>query len=159
MVKTHDPNRITALVQAHPYHIDSLLQLSEISRNSGNITQAAELVERALFAFEKSFHPTFNIANGSSRLDFRRVESRPFFTAIFRQMNFVSRKGCWKTAFEYCKLLYSLDPLRDPLGAMLSIDLFAIKAGELQWLIDVYDEWKVERQLEVFVNWRSISIF
>jgi hypothetical protein len=69
-------------------------------------------------------------------------------------MNFVARKGCWLTAFNYCKLLYSLDPIRDPLGAMLSIDLFAIKAGETKWLIEFYNQFKGERQLEVFVNWR-----
>lgn len=73
-VASHNPDQLTALVQHHPYHIDSLLQLSHISRASGNTTQAAELIERALYAFEKSFHPSFNISTSQRRLDFRRLE-------------------------------------------------------------------------------------
>ncbi|KAL3901050.1 MAG: hypothetical protein SGCHY_000900 [Lobulomycetales sp.] len=154
VVATHDPNRITFLVQQYPYHIDSLLQLSEISRQSGNVTQSAELVERAVFAFEKALHPSFNIAKGLSRLDFRRVESRPFFLCIFRHMNFLARKGCWSTAFEFCRLLLSLDPVNDPLGAKLIIDLYALKSGHLAWLEKAYTRWRVSGQLNALVNWR-----
>ncbi|TPX62643.1 hypothetical protein PhCBS80983_g00289 [Powellomyces hirtus] len=44
-VATHDPNTIQQLLHLYPYHIDSLLQLSEIAKHSGDITLAAELVE------------------------------------------------------------------------------------------------------------------
>ena len=63
-------------------------------------------VERALFAFEKAFHPTFQFSTCTCKLDYDRVESRAFFLAVFRQIKIVERQGCWRTALEWTKLLF-----------------------------------------------------
>lgn len=98
-----------------PYHIDSLLQLSEVCKANGDAAMGAELIgiffalfnnlERALYSFEKTFHPMFNLSTGTSRLDFDRVENRSLFLALFRHVDVIARKGCWRTAFEFQKLL------------------------------------------------------
>ena len=57
------------------------------------------------------------------------------------------RRGCVRTAFEFARLLYSLDPWTDPHGALLHLDYIAIKmikSGMGQWLLDIWDyfnEW------------------
>ena len=64
------------LLNEHPFHIDSMLQLSEICKMGEDSTRAAELVERTLYALEAAFHPLFNLAVGTSRLDYKRYENK-----------------------------------------------------------------------------------
>lgn len=44
-----------------------------------------------------------------------------------------------RTAFEFARLLYALDPWTDPHGALLHLDYLALKTGMGQWLLDVWD--------------------
>lgn len=46
----------------------------------------------------------------------------------------IGRKGCVRSALECCKLLLSLDE-RDPQGALFQLDFFALRAGQLEWLL------------------------
>jgi hypothetical protein len=51
----------------------------------------------------------------------------------------LQRQGCMRSAFEFARLLFSLDPSTDPHGALLHLDYLAIRAGMGQWLLDVWD--------------------
>lgn len=51
----------------------------------------------------------------------------------------LQRRGCVRTAFEFARLLYSLDPWGDPHGALLHLDYLAVKCGMWQWLLDVWE--------------------
>ncbi|KAJ2695644.1 hypothetical protein GGH99_000037 [Coemansia sp. RSA 1285] len=142
-VVRNDADAIAAIVYHHPYHVDALLQLSEIIKQTGGeFGEAAALVERALYAFEQGFAPQFNIAAGTARLDFRRIESRGLFLAVFRHMQFLARRGCWRTAFEVNKLLLSLAPKRDPYGALLTLDFHAMKAAQYEYVVRFADQWE-----------------
>ncbi|KAJ1957955.1 hypothetical protein GGI12_004873 [Dipsacomyces acuminosporus] len=141
-VMTHNADAIAALVYQHPYHVDALLQLSEIiKQTSGDFGEAAELVERALYAFENGFAPKFSAINGTARLDFRRIESRSFFLALFRHMQFMARRGCWRTVFEVNKVLLSLDPEQDPYGALLTLDFHALKCKQYEYVQAFVRDW------------------
>lgn len=48
------------------------------------LQMSSELIERALYAMESSFHPLFNLAVGTSRLDYRRQENRSEITSECR---------------------------------------------------------------------------
>ncbi|CAG8679446.1 7525_t:CDS:2, partial [Dentiscutata heterogama] len=74
-VATHDPNTIYALLRDNPYHIDSLLQMSDIYKMSSDLVMAQEFLERALYAFERNFHIKFNITRGTSRMSYKRYEN------------------------------------------------------------------------------------
>jgi hypothetical protein len=63
------------------------------------------------------------------------VENRPFFLALHRQVIDLQRRGVYRTAFEFAKLLLSLDPWSDPHGAYLHLDFLAIKSGMHSWLL------------------------
>src|ERR1700721_1026766 len=64
----------------------------------------------------------------------------------------LQRRGCVRTAFEFARLLYSLDPWTDPHGALLHLDYVAIKSGMGQWLLDVWDHFNQESQHRNRVN-------
>ncbi|KAG0356542.1 transcriptional repressor TCF25-domain-containing protein [Gamsiella multidivaricata] len=151
-VASYDPGNLVALLRESPFHIDSLLQLSEVSKHNGDNSLAGEFIEQALYAFEKSFHSLFNIASGAVRLNFMEVENRSFFLAIHRHIQFLGRRGCWRTAFEFNRLLLSLDPKNDPLGALLSIDFYALKAQEYVYLTKLYERMEVDHGLNRMPN-------
>jgi hypothetical protein len=47
----------------------------------------------------------------------------------------LQRRGLYRTAFEFAKLLLSLDPWSDPHGALLHLDFLAIKCAMHSWLL------------------------
>ncbi|KAI8642380.1 transcriptional repressor TCF25-domain-containing protein [Parasitella parasitica] len=146
-IATHNAEALLFLTRRHPYHVDSLLQLSEIAKDSGDWTAAGDFIERALYACERALHPQFSLSNGSARLSYKRSENRSFFLAVFRHIQFLTRRGCWKTAFEFNKLLFSLDPTSDPLGALLSLDYHALSSKDYDYVIKMQSQWKTDGNL------------
>ncbi|KAH7916643.1 transcriptional repressor TCF25-domain-containing protein [Hygrophoropsis aurantiaca] len=139
-VGSGDPEALWRVLQKLPWHVDTLLQLSEVFRHREEYSQAVDYVDRALYAYERAFVGTFTFTNGINRLDFDRVENRPFFLALHRQVTDLQRRGCIRTAFEFGRLLYSLNPWLDPHGVLLHLDFLAIKSGMGSWLLDVWNE-------------------
>ncbi|KAI7902170.1 transcriptional repressor TCF25-domain-containing protein [Cokeromyces recurvatus] len=143
-VATYNPEALLFLVRRHPYHVDSLLQLSEVAKHSGDWTTAGDFIERALYACERALHPQFSLSTGTVRLSYKRSENRSFFLAIFRHIQFLTRRGCWRTAFEFSKLLFSLDPESDPLATMLTLDYHALSCREYEYILKMQSEWKTK---------------
>ncbi|MBN3316604.1 TCF25 factor, partial [Atractosteus spatula] len=151
-VESMDPNNIVLLLQMNPYHIDSLLQLSDVCRIQEDQEMARDLIERALYSFECAFHPIFSLTSGTCRLDYLRPENRAFYLALYKHMMFLEKRGCPRTALEFCKLILSLDPDNDPLCMLLLIDFLSLRAREYSFLIRLYDEWEVHRNLSQLPN-------
>ncbi|KAI4470318.1 nulp1-related [Holotrichia oblita] len=158
-VESLNPDNILAIINEHPYHVDALIQLSDLCRLSEDLAMAAEFIERALYCLECAFHPLFNIAQGNCRLDYRRQENRSLYITLFKHLLFVGGRACYRTALEFCKLLLSLDPDGDPLAIKLAIDFYAIRAKEFTWLIDFYEEWESSKNLSQLPNFAfSIAV-
>ncbi|KAA8493964.1 Transcription factor 25 [Porphyridium purpureum] len=138
VVRAHDPNELVHLISRFPTHIESLLQLSEVYRQMGELDRAAEFVERALYVLEGCWPISFKPFQGSCRLRYEVQENRALFVALFRNHQLVSRRGLNHTALEVTKLLWNLDPVRDPMGCALFLDTYALLSQELMTLIDVY---------------------
>ncbi|XP_070816683.1 ribosome quality control complex subunit TCF25 [Chaetodon trifascialis] len=151
-VESMDPNNIVALLQLNPYHIDSLLQLSDVCRIQEDQEMARDLIERALYSFECAFHPLFSLTSGTSRLDYLRPENRAFYLALYKHMMFLEKRGCPRTALEYCKLILSLDPDSDPLCMLLLIDFLMLRSREYQPLLQLYQDWEEHRNLSQLPN-------
>ncbi|KAJ7039442.1 transcriptional repressor TCF25-domain-containing protein [Mycena alexandri] len=145
IVYSGDPNGFYGLLQKFPWHVDTLLQLAEVFRHREEYAQAVEYVDRALFAYERAFFGSYNLTTGLNRLDFDHIENRPFFLAVHRQTTDLQRRGCVRTAFEFARLLLSLDPSNDPHGALLHLDFLAVKTGMEQWLLDMFDLYATRR--------------
>ncbi len=56
---------------------------------SSEHSQAADFIGRALFTYERAFVGAFTFTNGLNRLDFDRVENRPFYLALHRHVMYV----------------------------------------------------------------------
>ncbi|KAF7979523.1 hypothetical protein HWV62_42100 [Athelia sp. TMB] len=138
-VNAGDPEVFWRILEKLPWHADTLMQLSEVYRHREEYTPAVDYTERALFAYERSFVGAFTFTGGTNRLDFDRVENRPFFLALHRQITDLQRRGCYRTAFEFARLLLSLDPWSDPHGAACHLDFLAIKSGMGGWLLEMWD--------------------
>ncbi|CAL4138361.1 unnamed protein product, partial [Meganyctiphanes norvegica] len=145
-------NKITALLNQEPFHVDTLLQVSDIFRLGDDSAMAAQLLERALYVLETAAHPLFNMTTGTCRLNYKQQENRSFFIALFRHILNVGRQGCYRTALELCKLLLSLSPDEDPLAVALMIDFYALKAQQYAWLVQFYHHYESSKNLSMLPN-------
>lgn len=148
---SYDPNTIAMLLDHHPYHLESLLALAEVYKQLGEYQQSVECLERSIFALECAWHPSFNPFNGSCRLPFSCDTNKPFFFALSKHMQHLGRRGCHRSALEVCKLLLSLDG-DDPLGALFSIDYFALRAEQFEWLERFTDCYSNDSSLGLLPN-------
>lgn len=151
-VETMDSDNIIKIINQQPYHVDSLIQLSELCKMSEDYSMASELIEHAIFALESSFHSMFSIVAGTSRLDYRRQENRALFVVLFKHAQFLESRACSRTALEITKFLLTLDPDNDPLAVILVIDFYAIRAKQFEWLIQLFEEWEESHSLSQLPN-------
>lgn len=145
IVMSGDPEGFNHLLRAQPYHADTLLQLAEVYSHREEYSTASDFIDRALFTYERAFVGAFNFMGGCHRLDFDRVENRPFFLALHRQLVDLHRRGCTRTAFEFAKVLYSLDPWTDPHGSLLHLDGLAIQTGMHEWMLDTWEYFETNK--------------
>lgn len=131
-VASMDPNRLIILLQHNPYHISTLLQVSEIAKQERDHTTSGDLLERALFSFGRAVHSTFakNLSEGKARLDFRRAENREFWLASWRYIQNLTMRATWRTIYEWAKMLLSLSPKNDPYALWLVLDQYAVRSRQ-----------------------------
>ncbi|KAI1179858.1 transcriptional repressor TCF25-domain-containing protein [Nemania sp. FL0916] len=137
LVQMMDPMRLVHYLHSHPYHISSLIQVSQVAKQDQNAALSADLCERALFTFGRVAISNFRLKmeQGKARLDFRRPENRQFWLAGYHYLKNLMMKGTYRTALEWAKLLFSMD-LSDPYGMIHFIHPLAIRAHESKWFID-----------------------
>lgn len=104
---------------------------------------SSELCERALFTFGRVTTSAFRqgLEQGRARLDFRRPENRQFWLAGYHYLRSLLRKGTFRTALEWSKLLYALDPT-DPFAMRHYLHFLAVRSYEGQWLLKFLDDLK-----------------
>ena len=146
-VASMDPEQMVRLLHQNPYHISTLLQVSEIAKQQRDNASASDLLERALFTFGRSVHSTFssNLSAGKARLSFSRPENREFFLAIWRYIATLGVRATWRTALEWARLLLSLSPEEDPYCIRLLIDQLALRGREPAALIALVESDVLER--------------
>ena len=151
-VQSYDPDMLLMSLRQSPFHIDTLLQASEYYRHQGDHTQGAELIERALFTLDDAMDPSFNISTGRVRLPFGITENRIFYLVLWKEIQNLGKRGCWRTCFEFTKLLLSLDPINDPYGVLLCLDFHAFRAGMHQYLVEFRNHWPDQAQIVTLPN-------
>lgn len=114
--------------------------MSEIAKQERDHATAGDLLERALFSFGRALHPQFStaIAQGRARLDFRRSENREFFLAGWRYIQNVSMRATWRTAYEWARLVYQMDPVNDPYAVLYMMDQVALRARQPELFLRLY---------------------
>ncbi|KAM8711032.1 hypothetical protein ACLKA7_017631 [Drosophila subpalustris] len=147
-----DSEFLITLIKRCPYHVDSLVQLSEVCKMTEDFALASELIERALLLLESSLHINFSLTSGNSRLDYRRQENRAFFIVLFKHAQYLEERACCRTAFEISKLLLSLQPDVDPLAMVLVLDYYALRSKQHAWLVEFYEQYNATRNLAQLPN-------
>lgn len=147
-----DSEFLITLIKRCPYHVDSLVQLSEVCKMTEDFALASELIERALLLLESSLHINFSLTSGNSRLDYRRQENRAFYIVLFKHAQYLEERACCRTAFEISKLLLSLQPDVDPLAMILVIDYYALRSKQFAWLVEFYEQFNATRNLAQLPN-------
>ncbi|KAL4781893.1 transcriptional repressor TCF25-domain-containing protein [Aspergillus varians] len=152
-VESMDPQRMIQLLQYNPYHISTLLQVSEIAKHQSDHAVSADLLERALFNFGRSVHSSFGnrLKEGKARLDFVHSENRELWLVGWRYIANLGMKGTWRTAYEWAKLLLSLDP-KDPYCMRLMIDNLALRGREWSHFIDLCTQTRLSKEWEHLPN-------
>ncbi|TYZ58865.1 hypothetical protein PybrP1_000501 [[Pythium] brassicae (nom. inval.)] len=136
--RTHDPNIMGHFLQRYPYHIDALLQMSEVFQHHGQMDHAADCIKRCMYALELAWADQFDVARGECRMDISTEHNAGFFRALFLLMKQVGRRGCMRSAFETAKLLLGLDPLGDPMHVLLAVDYYALTSRQCQFILDLH---------------------
>ncbi|KAL6242066.1 hypothetical protein RBB50_010978 [Rhinocladiella similis] len=138
-VESMDPQQMIGLLSMHPYHIATLLQVSEIAKHQGDHAVSGDLLERALFSFGKSVHSSFpaSLRTGVARMPFDKPANRELYLAIWRYIKNLEMRGTWRTAFEWTKILLQLNPITDPYGVTLMIDQLALRGRQHAQLIEI----------------------
>jgi hypothetical protein len=147
----NDLNGVASVLLYHPYHIDSLVTLSEYFKFSGEHQMSADSTAKILYAFECAWSPMFTPLQGNSQLKYTHESNKPFLDTLFVHMKNMDRRGCHRCALEICKFLLSLDS-DDPKGALFCIDYFALRAEEYLWLEQFSEEYKSDNSLWLFPN-------
>ncbi|KAI7740975.1 hypothetical protein M8C21_006886 [Ambrosia artemisiifolia] len=148
---SHDLNTIASILLHHPYHIDSLITLADYFKFSGELQMSADATAKALYALECAWHPLFTPLQGNCQLKYEHDTNKPFFTTLFAHMKNMDRRGCHRSALELCKLLISLDS-DDPMGALICIDYFSLRAEEYKWLERFSEEYNSDNSMWLYPN-------
>lgn len=141
VVMTPDPESLMQLLQQHPYHVETLLQVAMVMLRQGNNKATSNaLVEKCLFVFDRSFNKRFHemLQDGKNeliRLPYESFMNRQFYLCLFRVITGLAERSTFYTALCYCKLLLSMSPAEDPLGVRYFLDHYAILSDEYQYLV------------------------
>ncbi|KAK5956243.1 hypothetical protein OHC33_002818 [Knufia fluminis] len=140
-VESMQAEAIISLLQKYPYHISTLLQVSEIAKHQGDSSLSGDLLERALFTFGRSVNSSFPTAfrEGTARLSFDKPANRELYLTIWRYIRNLEQRGTWKTAFEWAKLLLQFNTTSDPFGVTLMIDQLALRGRQHEQFLALTD--------------------
>lgn len=163
LVELGDINLVHSFASRHPLHVDALIVMSDYLRMAGSAPEALELTERALYILEKCtlatddphLAPTTGLIDGHLRIPYDCPENRRLHLVLARYVQFLTRKGCYRTALEYGKICWSLDPLIDPLGMRLIVDFLALQAGQYDWFDSAFSQ--VDEEYPWMANWTFSS--
>lgn len=116
----------------YPYNVSILNQLAGNGINTGQASsESADLIERALYVFNRALLTSSQAVLGQSKFQFKFVENRQFYRTLYLYIDILARRGLWNTTLEFSKLIYSLDdPDYDPYGCRYMMDHFAVQGGD-----------------------------
>ena len=122
---TMDIHQLIQFLQRNFYHHESLVYFADFLRLQGRFAEASDFLERCLYAFESSFSFDFlfvqralgkntdenftpliemDLSNNCEPLN------KTFCECLLKYIDILGRKGCNRTALEFCKLLLGLSP-------------------------------------------------
>lgn len=107
------------------------------------------MLEQILYIYEDSlgfeFVKIFDDTNNRLALAVEDNKyASTFFAAMLKFIDLLGKKGCYRAALEYNKVLLKLNPESDPAGALLCIDYNALSCKAYDYLIYFIKHFAVE---------------
>ncbi len=133
---SNDPQALFNFSQLHPGHVDSLYAIGEFLRLQGNYRDADALIQKVIYIYEMAapYELGTFVRDQVSKFQLHYDEySTSFFMSLFKFMDILGKKGCFKAALEYNKLLLKLN-MGDPTACLLCMDFNAISAKEYAFI-------------------------
>ena len=135
---SNDVQQMFDFLQRNPYHTDALYNIGEFFRLKGNYKEADSLIQRIIYIYEYSSQYNIGLFVKEERPK-RQVAygrySSSLFMALFKFVDILGKKGCYRAALEYCKFLLKLN-LTDPAACLLCLDYNALSAKQYSYLLD-----------------------
>jgi hypothetical protein len=131
-VSTGNPHELLNFLHFHPFHVEGLLLMERIFMQTGQFSEAFDLVARAVHAFEVSFHPRFvqqALVGGARVSSSESKENKLFVSAIALLALHSQRRGSHRAALALSKLLLGFDPT-DPTLVLLRVDSRCVRAHD-----------------------------
>ncbi|CAD6198933.1 unnamed protein product [Caenorhabditis auriculariae] len=150
----HDVEMINEILVQTGYHLNSLLSIANVMRMQDDFTQSCDFIERGIYFCEQHFAAQFQPMSWKHRIDYLDYENRAFYLLLHRHLLNIVHKRCFETALNVAKLIFKMDPQRDPLAIILIIDTIAINALQYKWLISFYNAAKSWKNLHLLPNMR-----
>eukprot|EP01059_Diplonema_ambulator_P002786 TRINITY_DN12421_c0_g1_i1.p1 TRINITY_DN12421_c0_g1~~TRINITY_DN12421_c0_g1_i1.p1 ORF type:complete len:669 (+),score=251.11 TRINITY_DN12421_c0_g1_i1:31-2007(+) len=126
-----------ALLYRYPYYIPTLLKYNEIVCQMGEFSEGAAMIDQALYTASIAAPPEFSwVAPFTAReMPFEGASKEVFLTIMVKVQSMIKR-GCYRTALEWIKMLFNLNK-KDPCHTLLLIDYCATKSGMWTWFMDL----------------------
>lgn len=134
---SNDINALFMFMQTHPEHVDSVYAVGEFLRLQGNYRDADNLIQRVIYIYEMAASYDLNEFIKSEMVNKQIVYdtySTSLFMSLFKFMDILGKKGCYRAALEYNKFLLKIN-LNDPTACILCIDFNSISAKCSDYLI------------------------
>ncbi|KFD70999.1 hypothetical protein M514_16750 [Trichuris suis] len=151
-IRSPNLRSLTIFLRKHPYHVNSMIQCSEMLYYRDDLNTAQDLNEMAIYSLECSFHSCFTITGGDCRLDYNTYENRAIYIVLFTEVIHCLRNGCRRSALEYCKLILCLDKFDDPLAMVLIIDYLYLLNEMYDTVIELEKQFDTDRCLDLLPN-------
>lgn len=135
------------LFAQYPYNVSILNQIASNGLQTGQASESADLIERALYVFNRALLTSSAAILGQSRFPFKYVENRQFYRTLYLYIDILARRGLWNTTLEFSKLINSLDN-SDPYGCCYMMDHFAVQGGDTGAV-----EYMLEKQLAPHIGY------
>lgn len=124
--------------------MDSLLQLCAACRHTQQVDLYVDFLERIIYKFQSTWHHLFNpFKHDNTRVPYSHEKNRSFYFAILQYIFQVGKRGCARTAMEYCKLLFNLDHT-DPMAVLYIFDYQCMRCQEYKFLYSLYHKYDLQ---------------
>jgi hypothetical protein len=147
IIASGDANNLALFVAHHPFVVEALLQLSTVMYQMNQSQEGLSLLKRSLWVFDNIVPKSFmDVKNRSAFMDHQKHGNKQFFATLFRLIRVSYIAGLTRTSLAAAQLVLSLDPLRDPMNVLLSIDHFALMCNTDScntWLINFVESKRV----------------
>lgn len=134
---SNDIQEMFDFFEKHPDNVDALYNVGEFLRLKGDYKQADVLIQKIIYIYEQSCLYEIGLMlkenHPQNKFAYNR-NSTAFFMSLFKFIDILGKKGCYKSALEYNKFLLKLN-LDDPTACILCLDYNACSGKQYEFLL------------------------